>query len=44
MVDSESVDMTLKEALLAALQENGKSVEDIDSILVRGLGLEQDGF
>ena len=44
MIDSESVDITLKEALLAALQENGKSVEDIDFILVGGLGLELNGF
>lgn len=44
MDSKESTDITLKEALLAAFQENGKSIEDVDFILVGGLGLDLGGF
>ena len=41
---NESTDITLEQALLAVLQENGKSIKDIDFILVKGLSLDLDGF
>ena len=38
------INLTLKEVLLTMFQENGKSIDDVDFVLVRTLGLNLDGF
>lgn len=44
MTDNKSVDMAIGEALRRKIEEENKSVNDIDFILVGGLGLYVDDF